>query len=263
MNRTCLDRYAGPRVKGIDIADHQGTVDFNRVAAAGDIRFCIARTGDLRAQGGRNPEDDKFARNWMEMKRVGLRRGSYQFFRGGFDGVMQAEMVLRQIDAAGGPLDSDLPPAIDIERSGQVFADNSTVPTSKVLQETQSWLEHIESGLGVTPIIYTGEWWHWLVSQQGLAPAGWARYPLWTASYGTSCPIMPVTVQGAPAPWSITTIWQYSASGTVPGIGPDVDMNYFRGSEADLDAFVAQSSKGGSFLDQLTPFASAFRDWLR
>lgn len=260
--RQCIDDYDGPMVKGIDVSDHNGTIDWDAFARSGLYSFAIARTGDLRAQGGRNPIDDKFDLNFKAIRRVGVRRGSYQFFRGGFDGEQQADLLVDQIERAGGAIDSDLPPAIDIERSGQVYADDRVVPTAAVLTETKRWLQRVESRLGVTPIIYTGEWWHWMVSQKGLG-GPFAGYPLWTASYGTRCCRMPVGLDGGPAPWSQWAIWQHTADGTVPGIRRGVDVNRFRGDEAALARFVARLSKGGHPLDQLTPFASAFRRWLQ
>jgi len=260
MNRTCIDRYAGPKIKGIDVSHHNGNVNWGDVAQDGTSRFAIIRTGDVAARLG--PEDQKFTRNWAGAKSAGVRRGSYQYFRTAYGGIAQADRLLRQLDGAGGSLDSDLPPAIDIEEAGQVTQGDLPLGMAQVLDETGLWLDRVESELGVTPMIYTGQYWHWKASQQGLGQE-FARYPLWTPSYGTSCCKMPVTPTGGPGPWSKWTIWQYSGHGAAAGVRGDVDLNYFRGTEVDLARFVASSRKRGALLDSLTPFASAFRAWLR
>jgi GH25 family lysozyme M1 (1,4-beta-N-acetylmuramidase) len=52
------------------------------------------------------------------------------------------------------------------------------------------------------------------------------------AHYGAASPSIP-------AGWSGWTFWQHSDAGRVPGIGGDVDLNWFNGSEAELQAFIA------------------------
>lgn len=234
--RTAIDRYDGPKVKGIDVSDHNGVIAWERVASDRELRFAFIRTGDLRAQGGRNPVDARFAQNWQGAGAVGLHRGAYQFFRGGFSGGEQAEMLIAQVHAAGGMRPGDLPPVIDIEQGGQVYADDTAVPVEVVLRETRVWLERVRSAFGRDPIIYTGQYWHWFVSQRGLS-AGFERYPLWVPSYGHRYPKMPVGPNEEPGPWARWTFHQYTANGAVPGIGTDVDLNYFRGDDAALVRF--------------------------
>lgn len=255
--RLCIDDYAGPMVKGIDVAHHQGTPNWDSVARS-DYRYAIIRTGDIAARTG--PEDRQFARNWREARRVGMRRGSYQYFRAFYGGAEQADLLVRQIEAAGGPLDTDIPPALDLEQAGQVTQDNQPLPIEQVLAESLIWLKRVEGTLGVRPIIYTGQYWHWQVSQKGLG-AAFAPYPLWVPSYGTNCARMPTGSDGTPGPWSKWAFWQYSNQGQVPGIGTAVDLNYFRGSEAELAAFVTGSRTRVAYT--LTPFGEAFFDWLR
>ncbi|CAK0739612.1 lysozyme [Azospirillaceae bacterium] len=60
------------------------------------------------------------------------------------------------------------------------------------------------------------------------------RYPLWLAHYG-------VLTTLTPAPWKQWTMWQFTDSGSVPGLasGHHVDSNYFNGSIEQLKAFVS------------------------
>lgn len=56
-----------------------------------------------------------------------------------------------------------------------------------------------------------------------------ARCPLWVASYGVAAP--PI-LAGLPAP----QFWQYTSSGTCPGVTGDVDLDYFGGTVFELNA---------------------------
>jgi murein DD-endopeptidase MepM/ murein hydrolase activator NlpD len=76
---------------------------------------------------------------------------------------------------------------------------------------------------GRKPIIYTARWfWDYYVGT-----AGWEEeYPLWVASY--------TTTPRLPSAWSTWLFWQYTASGSCPGINGSVDLNHFNGSPSDL-----------------------------
>ena len=59
------------------------------------------------------------------------------------------------------------------------------------------------------------------------------HHPLWIANYGVSKPYVPADNWGGQS-W---TIWQFSASGEVPGVNdgePPVDLNIFNGTRQDL-----------------------------
>ena len=58
-------------------------VDWERVATSGQ-QFAYIRIGDGLGV------DSQFDRNWTEARRVGVRRGAYQYFRPGTDALTQA-----------------------------------------------------------------------------------------------------------------------------------------------------------------------------
>src|SRR5262249_29965707 len=62
--------------------------------------------------------------------------------------------------------------------------------------------------------------------------------PLWVANYTSGCPKIP-------APWTNWVFWQYSESGTTPGLTHAVDMDVFNGTFEQLKAF-ANSGTGGA-----------------
>jgi lysozyme len=202
----------GPVVRGVDVSKYQGTVDWAAVKASGRV-FAFARIGD-----GVNTQDTTFATNWPAMKKAGLVRGAYQFFRPGQDANAQADIVIAKLGkiAAG-----DLPAVLDLES-----ADGQ--PSATVIARAKAWLARVEAGTGRRPIVYTAAF---MSSTIGSTFGAW---PLWVANYGTTCPTMPTG-------WADWKIWQGSSTGSVPGISGAVDTNEFKGTLADLMTFAEGS----------------------
>lgn len=200
----------GTTLRGIDISYYQGRIDWDRVATQ-NIEYAFIRVSDGLAN-----IDSQFARNWAEARRVGIRRGAYQYFRPNLSAVAQADLLLSRMGAL---MPGDLPPVIDVEASG-------SLSPATVAARVREWIDRVEGQLGVTPIIYTGPYF-WRDSVG--APAFAANHPLWVAHYTTACPLVP-------EPWTRWTFHQFTDSGSVAGISGPVDTNYFNGTEADLDA---------------------------
>ncbi|MCX7944851.1 MAG: glycoside hydrolase family 25 protein [Deltaproteobacteria bacterium] len=199
-------------VHGIDVSYYQGNIDWNKVAAEGH-KFAFIRVSD-----GLNYIDSKFTQNWKGAKSAGIIRGAYQFFRPNLDAVAQAQLLIDKM----GPLEKgDLPPVIDVENTGGLSP-------SQVAAQIGKWISHIETKLGVKPIIYTG-YYFW---KDYVKSTAFAEYLLWLAWYhdyqDTSwCP-------STPEPWTKWTFWQWTSSGTVSGISGNVDRNIFDGTIDDL-----------------------------
>ena len=145
-------------------------------------------------------------------------RGAYQFFRPAQSVSAQAQIM---IDAIGRKQPGDLPPVIDVE------VDGGVAPAT-VAARVRQWVDKVKAATGATPIVYTAKFF-W--RDQVGAPASFRTNPLWIAHYPTKCPDIPAT-------WTDWTFWQTSATGRVPGIAGDVDMNKFNGSLAQLRALV-------------------------
>lgn len=71
--------------KGIDVSRHRGHVDWQQVRDAG-ITFAFAKATDFTTS-----VDPLFEENWEEMRRVGLMRGAFHFFRSHLDPAAQAD----------------------------------------------------------------------------------------------------------------------------------------------------------------------------
>jgi lysozyme len=195
-------------VQGIDVSDHQGTVDWNAVLQAG--RFFTF----IKATDGITWTDPEFAANWSGAKAAGLLRGAYHFYETNDDPADQARNFLSAVQLEPG----DLPPVVDIEvtKSGQSAA--------QIVKDLQTWLDLVEQATGRVPILYTNpRYW------DSLGTSAFGRYPLWVAEYGVSSPKLP-------AGWTSWTFWQFSESGTVAGISGSVDLDIFNGDLADLQA---------------------------
>lgn len=207
--QVCAD---GPVVEGIDVSYWQGTIDWDAVADDG-ITFAF-----IRVSHGLGTYDTQFERNWSEARRVGVRRGVYQYFDAHDDPTEQAELLLSEM----GPLqDGDLPPVLDVEQG-----DNEGIEPAEMVADIETWMGVVEGELGVVPIIYTGAYgWTYLTDD-----ADFSDHPLWTANWVDDCPLVP-------NPWDDWTFWQYSATGSVAGIDADVDRDRFNGDAAALDAW--------------------------
>jgi lysozyme len=198
-------------LKGIDVSESARTVDWDQVKASGRT-FGVARISD-----GLTKLDANFQDYWPAIKRAGLVRGAYQYFRARHGGAEQADMVLKQISAAGGLSPGDLPPVLDLET-----ADGQSAHV--VVSRAQAFLDRIESKLGVKPIVYTGN------NMSSTIGTAFKDYVLWVPHYKVPCPRIP---KG----WSTWTIWQDNGDVTgVTGVDGDADTDFFNGTRADLDA---------------------------
>lgn len=203
--RTCA---AGATLKGIDVSYYQGTVDWTKVKGAGQA-FAFVRVSD-----GVNYPDSKFAANWPALKKAGLVRGLYQYFRPTQDVQAQVDLLFTKLNAAGGLQPGDLPPVLDLETDGGLAA-------STVVARAKDWLAKVEAKIGVKPIVYTAAF------MSPTIGTSFGAYPLWVANYGATCPLMP-------SGWTNWNIWQNSDSGSVSGVGGPVDTNFFNGDGKKL-----------------------------
>jgi len=125
---------------------------------------------------------------------------------------------------------------------GGVFRETAaSLPIDLVVEECLEFLRIIEEVLGIVPMVYTGQEFHWRLSQARPDLAGeFAKYPLWTPDYrGNAHPVLPVDRKNNAFPWNQWSIWQYTSKGTVAGIAGDVDLNHFRGTAQDMIIFIS------------------------
>jgi len=209
--------------RGIDVSHWEGQVDWARVMDEG---FSF---GIVKATEGSGFIDATFDPNWLAMRRVGLVRGVYHFYRPGIDPIEQAEHFLEMV---GGILHStDLPPILDVEAyPAYVREEFAAQSLSERIRRLRVWLEAVERALERLPMIYTNHstWREWLGDSKDFQ-----RYPLWIANFGVRAPKVPAADWGGQG-W---TFWQYSEKGACAGVADgrtEVDLDLYKGSEAEL-----------------------------
>jgi lysozyme len=204
---------ASSSVLGVDVSQFQGEIDWRTVKNAG-VAFGIARCADGLSV------DPTFAANYEGMRRAGMIRGAYQFFEPRLDPVAQANLILDQM---GKIQPGDLPPVLDVEITGGQTA-------AALSSGIQAWISTVQARIGRDPIVYTNpRFWN----SAGLSLASGPL--LWVAEWGVAVPVR------LPSGWTTYSFWQYTNTGSVPGISGVVDLNQFNGSLHDLRALTRKN----------------------
>jgi GH25 family lysozyme M1 (1,4-beta-N-acetylmuramidase) len=201
----------GPTVPGIDVSHWQGEIDWASVARDGK-RFAF-----MKATDGVDYVDPTFARNRAEARDNGLAVGAYHFARPDPRRGDARREARHFVDVAD-PRPGDLLPVLDLETS-------SGLDRRGVTRWARTWVHAVRRLTGVTPLVYT-------------SPYGWATRtgdtrllardgaPLWVAHWGVSSPTLPAD-GWAGRGW---VVWQHTATGHVPGIRGDVDLDRIAGT---------------------------------
>jgi lysozyme len=213
---------AGKKAIGIDVSRFQGVIDWPTVAGAG-IRFAFVQASrgsgaDCTVRPGQCGPDPYFAGNRLAAESAGIRVGAYHraFASGGTatdaraDSLAEADIFI----AAVGSLQSgELIPVIDVETP-------FTGMTSSTLRTwVRVFVKKVTRKLGRKPLIYTNAS-SWSATGNTMEFAK-ARYPLWVAEWGVSRPTVPASNWAGRG----YSVWQYTSSGSVPGISGRVDMD--------------------------------------
>jgi MYXO-CTERM domain-containing protein len=223
-------------VEGVDVYSGTGAIDWAKLAASGrHFAFIKATQGNYDTQ-------STFGSDWSGALAAGVLRSPYHFFDGTIDGVTQANSFLAELTAAGGLAVGDLPPMLDIEcptastqaassANCEYTGDSGWVAPATLQQRIFDWLDTVHTATGTMPILYS--YVSWFADVQ-VTDSMLADYPLFIASYNSCATV--------PAPWTAATFWQYSATGTVPGVPGtgDVDEDRFFGDLTQLETLTVQ-----------------------
>jgi len=159
---------------------------------------------------GSSYTDDKVDSRYYLAKQAGLLWGVYHFIRPG-NIEQQAEFFVDQAGALEVADDETLY-VLDYEDTGVSLDDALT------------FMRRVEELTGREPALYSG---HVLKEALGGKPNdAISDYRLWLAQYSSSPDLPP----GFDSYW----LWQFSESGSVPGIDPPVDLNAYDGTEEAL-----------------------------
>jgi lysozyme len=219
-------------VHGVDVSYWEPRVDWRALRTQG-FKFAL-----IRATSGIGYVDPKFKEHWEGARQEGLLRGAYHYLIANQDAKQQADLFISTISADRG----ELPPIIDLEDKYNENASNT-----KIIDTCKAVLDRVEKAFGVKPMIYSRtQYLNVHVSRNGKAPAWAIDYPLWLAQYPYVFDPkihpnknMPTQAVG----WQNWKFWQYSETTILEGVTNDsgqpteCDINWFRGTEAELYAF--------------------------
>lgn len=189
--------------KGIDVSEHQGKIDWAKVAADG-VEFAIIRCGygkDIARQ-----DDKYFEQNYAGAKAHGIKVGVYlySYAKDADSARSEAAHVLRLLK--GKTL--DLPVYYDLEESG---LEGNYVEHANIFGD-------IVEGAGYWVGVYSGAW-HWKNTLKDLT-----RFTKWIASWGKNTTTDLDRYADVSVP-SGAEIHQFSAVGKVDGIKGNVDLD--------------------------------------
>ncbi|WP_300611519.1 GH25 family lysozyme, partial [Trebonia sp.] len=200
---------AATTVPGIDVAAYQhpdgAPINWAGVYAAG-YRFAAIKA----------TEGDYYVNPWVlsdlaVAQTAGLYVTAYHFAIPNVSGgAEQARFAVQYSDYATGA--KMLPLMLDIEYDPYVSSDGTNMCYGLSATQMTAWIAAFVSTArsltGQYPIIYTtANWWDTCTG----GSTAFGADPMWVAAYGFVSPPMP-------AGWPAYTFWQYTSTGTVPGV---------------------------------------------
>lgn len=189
-------------VKGIDVSYANGTIDWEKVAAAG-IEWAMIRIGYCY-NNGKLKVDTHFHYNIQQATAAGLNIGVYLF---SYALTAQAAGVAaEEVMEVLSKYQIDLPLVFDIEDSSAVKYTSFKKDVNTAI--VKAFLSKVVAA-GYVGMIYANK----SFFENNLIISG-LPYEVWVAQWGSEC-----TYKGDYG------IWQYSETGRVDGISTMVDMN--------------------------------------
>lgn len=184
-------------VKGVDVSEYQGAVDFGALSDEG-IEFVYAKATE-----GSTHVDGQFAATCEQARDSGVALGAYHFFSFDSSGADQAASFVAAAKASwSDPAIRALRPAVDVEWYGDK-EQNPPAPED-VRRELRAFVDGVETACGQKPLIYAGNDIYDRYLRGYFDDCG-----LWIA-----CRKWPAWVEWPRGGW---TIWQYSDTGELAG----------------------------------------------
>lgn len=200
---TCISE---PCEMGIDVSKYQGYIDWEKVKEAG-FSFVMIRVGYRGyGQAGTMRPDEMASSHYWGAKSAGLQIGAYFFSQA--ISVEEAREEARYALELTKDWELDFPIVYDWEyinetaRTANVDADTLTACVKAFCQEI--------SDVGKKPMVYVSPWFGNLHLDQ------LAGYPQWIALYKDQMNYK-----------YHFDMWQYTCTGSVPGVQGEVDINIF------------------------------------
>lgn len=199
-------------VYGIDVSHWNGSIDWGAVSSSG-VNFSF-----VKATEGVSFVDPNVETNVAGATAAGIYAGVYHFATPYSNSVNDAvQEAYHFMDEAGDYMQAGyLPPVLDLEQG-------SGLGKTVLSNWAKTFLDTVESVMGVRPIIYTGSYY-----ASNFLDAATVDAELWIANWGVDEPNT--------GSWDDYLFWQFSETGRLPGISTNVDLNEYKGSPSELAA---------------------------
>ena len=193
-------------LSGIDVSSYQGEVDWHQVAEAG-VDFAIIRLGYRGYESGKLVEDKFALQNLEGAAEAGIQLGVYFFSQAlnPNEAREEARFVLDMID----PYEIAMPVVFDWEHVNSETARTNGMNPYAATDCAQAFLEVIDEA-GYWPMMYFNSF----QSRKLFYLDQLMEYDFWLALYSDRMSF----------PYKVD-MWQYTCTGTIPGVIGDVDVN--------------------------------------
>lgn len=183
--------------RGIDVSEHQGLIDWNKVKSSGKVDFAILRAGYGKEI---SQVDRQFERNYSECKRLGIPCGAYWYTYAvtADEAKQEASVFLRTL--AGKSF--EYPVAFDIEEQASL---------ANASELCEAFCSELEKN-GYYTAIYSFK----SAFENNIRSDVKSRYDTFLSHIG----VEQTDYSG------LYGLWQYSWTGSIDGISGDVDLDY-------------------------------------
>ncbi len=205
-------------VHGTDVSKYQGDVDWETAKANG-VSFAF-----IKATEGGDRIDEKFARNFNGTKAARIPRAAYHFYYFCTPAAQQAAWFIRNVPADA----SALPPLIDLEWNPDSPTCTKRPSPETVRSEVMIFSNALERHYGKRPLFY--------VTPDFYRDNLDGHFP--------SHQFFLRAVADHPSgvyPGRAWSFWQYSGTGSIPGIKGGADMNVFNGNVRTWQKWLADN----------------------
>lgn len=201
---TCLTT---PSVLGIDVSEWQDTIDWQQVKAAG-VEFAMIRVGWRGSEQGVLKEDICAQANYAGAAAAGIKVGAYFFSQ-----AISVEEAVEEANYMLGLIKDwnvEMPVVYDWEFIDAESRTGDMDPRT-LTDCTKAFCDAVAKA-GYQPMVYFNT----NHSYENIYIRELTDYPFWLARYDTVLNY----------PYKIN-MWQYTETGTVPGISTNVDINLY------------------------------------
>ena len=198
---------SGGTMRGIDVSAYQGVIDWNKVRQSG-ISFAIIRCGYRAYGSGQLSYDNYFDQNVRGAQAAGIKVGAY-FYSAAVNVAEAREEANFALSKIRG-YSMQLPVFIDMESPADGRAIGISVQTRTDV--VKAFCSTVQAA-GYKAGVYANKTWF----NSYMNTPELTQYTIWLAHW----------VNASRSDYSRTRhdIWQYTSSGSVPGISGRVDMN--------------------------------------